>query len=134
MTNLLDVLKETDLRLNITNEFKTLASRESLPRETIQRRLILALYGLGTNTGLKRISAGNHGESYSDLLYIRRKFINKDNLRNAISKVVNAILAYVIQKYGVKEQQLVHLIPQKLVHGIKIYLPNGILDTVDEVL
>ncbi|HEY5525073.1 MAG TPA: Tn3 family transposase, partial [Clostridium sp.] len=93
MTNLLDVLKETDLRLNITNEFKTLASREALPRETIQRRLILALYGLGTNTGLKRISAGNHGESYSDLLYIRRKFINKDNLRNAISKVVNAILA-----------------------------------------
>ena len=63
-----------------------------LDRETIQKRLILALYGLGTNTGLKRISAGNHGENYQDLLYIRRKFINKDNLRNAISNVVNAIL------------------------------------------
>lgn len=50
------------------------------------------MYGLGTNTGLKRISAGEHGESYKDLLYIRRKFIHKDNLRNAIAKVVNAIM------------------------------------------
>jgi hypothetical protein len=28
----------------------------------------LTLYGLGTNTGLKRISAGEHGESYKELL------------------------------------------------------------------
>jgi len=85
MTNLLDVLKETDLILSFTDNFKTVASHERLDRFTIQKRLILALFGLGTNTGLKRVSAGNHGESYSDLLYIRRKFINKDNLRNAIS-------------------------------------------------
>jgi TnpA family transposase len=37
------------------------------------------------------VSAGEHGESYKDLLYVRRKFIHKDNLRNAISEVVNAI-------------------------------------------
>lgn len=92
MTNLLDVLKETDLRINFTDHFKTVASHERLDNDTIQKRLILALFGLGTNTGLKRISAGNHGESYKDLLYIRKKFINKDNLRNAISTVVNAIL------------------------------------------
>ncbi|WP_010233689.1 Tn3 family transposase [Clostridium arbusti] len=92
MTNLLDVLKEADLRINFTDNFKTVASHERLNRETIQRRLILALYGLGTNTGLKRIAAGNHGENYEDLLYIKRKFINKDNLHNAISTVVNAIL------------------------------------------
>lgn len=92
MTNLLDVLKAADLRINFTDNFKTIASREMLDREIIQKRLILALYGLGTNTSLKRISAGNHGETYKDLLYIKRKFINKDNLHNAISKVVNAIL------------------------------------------
>ncbi|MCL2321000.1 MAG: Tn3 family transposase, partial [Oscillospiraceae bacterium] len=91
MTNLLDVLKETDLRINFTEHFKTIASRERLDRDTIQKRLILVLYGLGTNTGLKRISAGTHGESYQDLLYIKQKFINKDNLRIAISSVVNAI-------------------------------------------
>jgi hypothetical protein len=92
MTNLLDILKEADLRLNFTDEFKTAATHERLERNIIQIRLILALFGLGTNTGLKRISSGNHGENYQNLLYIRRKFINKDNLRNAIAKVVNAIL------------------------------------------
>ncbi len=91
MTSLLDVLKEADLRINFTDHFKTVAAHERLDRNIVQRRLILALFGLGTNTGLKRVSAGNHGESYNDLLYIRRKFINKDNLRNAISEVANAI-------------------------------------------
>ncbi|SFJ81416.1 Tn3 transposase DDE domain-containing protein [Thermoflavimicrobium dichotomicum] len=71
MTSLLDILKETDLRIAFTDHFKTLGNREILDRETIQKRLILCLYGLGTNTGLKRVSAGDHGESYKDLLYIR---------------------------------------------------------------
>ena len=56
MTNLLDVLKEADLRISFTDHFKTLATHERLDRAIIQKRLILALYGLGTNTGLKRIS------------------------------------------------------------------------------
>lgn len=42
-------------------------------------------------------AAGNHAESYHDLLYIKRKFINKDNLHNAISVVVNAILKSRVQ-------------------------------------
>lgn len=92
MTNLLDVLKEADLRINFTDIFNTVAVREELDRATIQKRLILVLYGLGTNTGLKRIAAGNRGENHQDLFYIRRKFINKDNLRNSISSVVNTIL------------------------------------------
>jgi TnpA family transposase len=92
MTNLLDVFKESDLRLGFTDCFKTTAAHERLDRSIIQKRLILALFGLGTNAGLKRISAGNNDESYNDLLYIRRKFINKDNLTKAISSVVNAIL------------------------------------------
>ncbi|GGA58993.1 putative transposase [Kroppenstedtia guangzhouensis] len=98
MTNLLDILKEADLRIGFTDWFKTVAVREVLDRETIQKRLILCLYGLGTNTGLKRISAGDHGESYKDLLYIRRKFIHKENLRQATAAVVNAILNHRLQE------------------------------------
>lgn len=93
MTSLLDILKESDLRLSFTDHFKTMATRQELERSTIQKRLILTLFGLGTNAGLKHISAGNHGEKYQDLQYIKRKFINKDNLRNGISTVVNAILS-----------------------------------------
>ena len=92
MTSLLDILKETDLRINFSDQFKTVGTHEKLNRHTIQKRLILALYGLGTNTGLKRVAAGNHGEMYKDLFYIKKKFINKDNLRNATSLVINSIL------------------------------------------
>ncbi|WP_088225402.1 Tn3 family transposase [Desulfosporosinus sp. FKB] len=98
MTSLLDVLKETDLRVSFTEKFKTVANREILDRETLQRRLILSLYGLDTNTGLKRISSGEHEESYKDLLYVRRKFIHRDNLRNAIAEVVNAIFRVRMQE------------------------------------
>jgi hypothetical protein len=93
MTDLLDVLKEADLRIGFTDQFKSIGVRDVLDKATLQKRLILALFGLGTNTGLKRISAANNQEiSFKDLLYIRRKFIHKDNLRNAIAEVVNAIL------------------------------------------
>lgn len=98
MTSLLDILKETDLRVGFTEKFKTVANREILDRETLQKRLILSLYGMGTNTGLKRVSAGEHGETYKDLLYVRRKFINKDNLRNAIAEVANAIFRVRMQE------------------------------------
>ena len=91
MTSLLDVLKEADLRIGFTDDFHSMASREVLDRETIQRRLLLCLFGMGTNMGLKRISAGRHGVTYRDLLYVRRRFIHKAILRKVISKVVNSI-------------------------------------------
>ena len=91
MTGLIDFLKEADLRIGFTKKFQTTANREILERDTLQKRLILSLYALGTNAGLKRISAGEHGESYKDLLYIRRKFIHKDNLKSAVSEVADAI-------------------------------------------
>jgi TnpA family transposase len=91
MTSLLDVLKETDLRTGFTDFFQSMASREVLDREIIQRRLLLCLFGMGTNMGLKRISAGRHGVTYRDLLYVRRRFIQKATLRKVITKVANSI-------------------------------------------
>jgi len=91
MTSLLDMLKEADIRVGFTETFKSPTAWESLERAILQPRLLLCLYGLGTNTGLKRMSAGEHGASYKDLLYVRRRFINKDHLRAAIRQVVNAI-------------------------------------------
>ena len=54
-------------------------------------RLLLCLYGLGTNAGIKSMCAGQHGENYKDLLYIHRRYITPDHLRNAITRVVNAL-------------------------------------------
>ncbi len=38
-----------------------------------------------------RINTGIDGENYQDLLYVRRRYIHKDQLRSAIAEVVNAI-------------------------------------------
>ena len=93
MTSLLDVLKETDLRVGFTGAFKSLGTREVLDREDLQYRLLLCLYGLGTNTGLKRMVPSRGGLTYRELLYTRHRFIEKDALREAIRRVVNATLA-----------------------------------------
>jgi len=91
MTSLLDMLKEVDLRIHFTQHFKSARAREALDRRTLQRRLLLCLYALGTNTGLKRICTGQSGEDYRDLLYVRRHYLSKDQLRSAITDVVNAL-------------------------------------------
>jgi TnpA family transposase len=93
MTNLLDVIKEADLRVDVTGAFETLGHDERLSREVLQRRLLLCLFALGTNTGLARVSSGDTSVSYRELLYVRRRFITKVSLREAISRVVNATLA-----------------------------------------
>lgn len=90
-TSLLDMLKETDLRIKFTDLLKSATAVEKLDRRTIQRRLLLCLYGMGTNAGLKRVAAGNIEEKYRDLLYIRRRYLSADGLREAIAQVVNAI-------------------------------------------
>ncbi len=91
MISLLDVLKETDMRVNFTPVFSSSASREHLSRSEIQKRLLLGLYGLGTNTGLKRMSGADPRITYNDLLYIKRRFLRPDSVRQAIVKVSNAI-------------------------------------------
>lgn len=91
MTNLLDILKETELRVGFTDVFRTVGAREVLNPKVLRRRLLLALYSLGTNAGLKRMSSGGGEDSYDDLLYVRRKYITQEQLRAAIGRVCNAI-------------------------------------------
>ena len=91
--NLIDMLKETDLRIGFTKQFHSVASRESIEHKQLVKRLLLCLYGIGSNTGLKRISAANKDASYSDLRYIKRRYINVDNVRAAVVNIVNEILA-----------------------------------------
>lgn len=91
MTSLLDVVKEADLRVGFTEAFTSMAQREFIDPANLRKRLLLCLYGLGTNTGLKRIAGGNHGIGYEEMLYVRRRFITKEHLRQAIAHVANAI-------------------------------------------
>ncbi len=92
MTSLLDMLKETDLRLNFTDELRSVTSYENLEREVLRPRLLLCLHGIGTNTGLQRMNAAHHGATYRDLVYVRRRYITADQLRKAIAIVTNGTL------------------------------------------
>ncbi|WP_326594250.1 Tn3 family transposase [Streptomyces sp. NBC_01294] len=92
--DLLDVLKNADFLTAFTDEFSSVAAYERIDRDTLQRRLLLALFGLGTNMGIRAIVAtGEHGESEAALRHVRRHFITVDNLRAAVTKLVNATFA-----------------------------------------
>ena len=92
MTSLLDIVKETDLRLRFTDKLRSATAYETLDREVLRPRLLLCLNGLGTNAGLKRMNAVQHGATYKDLLYTRHRYITVDQLREAIAVVTNATL------------------------------------------
>ncbi len=69
------------------------AGPEVQTRDVLQKRLLLCLYGLGTNVGLKRVAAGDAGSTYSDLRYVRRRFVHKEQLRAAIARVADGVFA-----------------------------------------
>jgi TnpA family transposase len=90
-TSLLDMLKEVELRLGITDGFATTANREMIPPDVLRRRLLLAIFAIGTNTGIRRISANTADtDTESDLHYVRRRYLTTANLRRAITSIVNA--------------------------------------------
>jgi len=92
MTNLLDMLKEADLRTNFTQTLRSSTAYESLERTILQPRLLLCLHGIGTNTGLQRMAGRQSGVTYKDLAYVRRRYISVEALRQAIAIVANGTL------------------------------------------
>ena len=93
MSSLLDFVKETDLRVGFTDCFRSATAWENLDRAALQARLLRCVYGLGTNTGLKRMATGSPDATYKELLYVRRRFLQRDALRGAIARTVDAIFA-----------------------------------------
>ena len=71
---------------------ETIARSSNINKNDLRKRLLLCLYGIGSNTGLKRISIANGDVNYSNLSYVKKRFINKTNVRNAIRLVVNNVL------------------------------------------
>jgi len=90
--DLIDILKEADFRIGFTKCLESAATRESINEDALTKRLLLCIFGLGSNTGLKRMSGrGENQESYDSLRYVKRRFINCRNVRLSIQEVVNAI-------------------------------------------
>lgn len=90
--HLIDILKECDLRINFTKELGTIGKGSNINNSDLQKRLLLCIFGIGSNTGLKRISIANDDVNYSDLRYVKKRHINAINIRNAIRILVNNVL------------------------------------------
>ena len=91
--NLIDVLVEADRQVNFSRFFTTTGQRQVLSDDEVKERLILSLFSIGTNLGLKRIySAAEPSCSYEDLLYFRKRYLWIDPVREAIAALVNRIL------------------------------------------
>lgn len=100
VVSLLDVLKEADLLTGFTNQFSTVATREEVSGDELRRRLLLVLFGLGTNIGIKRmVHSGDHKLTEAQLRRIRGKYVNRDNLRAAIAAVVGDTLTHRDEKW-----------------------------------
>src|SRR3546814_3946874 len=89
MTGLLDVWKEAALDTGLMDAFETSASRVTLSKAALAQRLLLCLYGLGTNAGLKRVAGATPDVSYEELLHVHRRFIHAPALREACARVAN---------------------------------------------
>lgn len=91
--DLLDILKDTAFITDFTGCFTSVASREVLDRHTLNRRLLLVLFALGANMGIRQMAiTGEHGQGEAELRHVRATYVTRENLRQAITTVVNATL------------------------------------------
>ena len=93
MVTLIDMLKESILRTGCLEIVNDLARGARLSPETLAQRLMLAIYGYGTNIGIRGVAAGDHGHSEDDLRYVRRRFLTAEVVRSLAIEIANAIFA-----------------------------------------
>lgn len=91
VVGLLDILKESAMLTGCLDCFQSTGSREALDPELLQKRLLLCMYGMGTNMGLKRMAGVDPNITAEDLRYTRRRYLNKEQMRAAIGQVVNTL-------------------------------------------
>jgi TnpA family transposase len=96
--DLLDFLKEADFLTDLTGMFTSVATREVVPSDVVRRRLLYVLFALGTNMGIKALadglaSSGEGADTEAALRRARRTYVNREGLRRAIVRVVNATFA-----------------------------------------
>jgi TnpA family transposase len=64
-----------------------------MDRAELAEKLILCIFGYGTNIGLRAIAAGEHSHTEEDLRYTRRRYLSADAVRSFAAAIANATLA-----------------------------------------
>ena len=68
---LIDILKETLLRTGVLDQVASAAGGGSLRPEVLAERLMLAIYGYGTNTGIRAVIPGGGAHTEEEGLFVR---------------------------------------------------------------
>lgn len=90
---LLDMLTETALRVGLVDYFAPAGSRTGIDRTALAERLILCIFGYGTNLGLRAVAAGEHDHSEEDLRYVRSRYLTVDGARSLAAAIADATFA-----------------------------------------
>ncbi|GHD36422.1 putative transposase [Nocardiopsis kunsanensis] len=90
---LIDMLKEAILRTGCLKQVTSVAGGTSLPPEVLAERLMLAIYGYGTNTGLRAVAGGTHGHTEEEIRYVRRRYLTPEAARQIAVEIANATFA-----------------------------------------
>lgn len=90
---LIDMLKEAVLRTGCLSSVTSVGGRGSLPEHVLAERLLLAIYGYGTNTGIRAVAAGEHGHTEDEIRYARRRYLTTDAARQIAIEIANATFA-----------------------------------------
>jgi len=91
--NLIDAFQESNVRIGFTRHLETVSKYSNMDTDNLVMRLLLSLYAIGTNTGLKRISIANTDVNETDLHYVKRRCINPTNVKLTIREVINAVIS-----------------------------------------
>ncbi len=90
---LIDILKETVLRTGCLRAVTSVATGGSIPADVLSERLMLAIYGYGTNTGIKAVAAGTHGHSEPQIRYARTRYLSLEAARQIAVHIADATFA-----------------------------------------
>jgi Tn3 transposase DDE domain len=77
---LLDILKEAAMLTGCLDCFQSTGSWEAILPDLLHKRLLLCLYGLGTNMGLKRMAGVDPKITAEDLRCTRRRYLHKEHI------------------------------------------------------
>nr|WP_266099577.1 Tn3 family transposase [Rhodococcus ruber] len=101
------MLKEAVLRTGCLTGVASRASRAGgIAAETLAERLVLVIYGYGTNTGLRAVAAGRHTHSEEDLRYVRRRYLSLASAREIAVAIADATFAARRRRSGVADRPL----------------------------
>ena len=90
--SLLNILKESDIRIGLTTEIIDITDKSSMDPELLRQRLLLCIYSMATNTDFKRICNGTEGVTGQDLQYIKKRYLTPEVMKHIIRKLINSTL------------------------------------------